>query len=74
MLTNLFLSVLEISLSASLVIAVLLILSPILNKRYTSKWNYWIWIFLALRQFCAFCGNSGTQILTVKTGCTILFS
>ena len=40
MLTNLFLSVLEISLSVSLVIAVLLILSPILNKRYASKWNY----------------------------------
>lgn len=62
MLTNLFLSVLEISLSASLVIAVLLILSPILNKRYASKWNYWIWIFLALRLVIPFHGILGQPV------------
>lgn len=49
MLTNLFLSVLEISLSVSLIVAVLLLFSPLLNRRYASKWSYWIWIFLALR-------------------------
>lgn len=62
MLTNLFLSVLEISLSVSLVIAVLLILSPILNKRYASKWNYWIWIFLALRLVIPFHGILGQPV------------
>ncbi len=49
MLTNLFLSVLEISLSVSLIVAVLLLFSSLLNRRYASKWNYWIWVFLALR-------------------------
>lgn len=46
---DLLLNVVEISLSTSVVIAVLALLSPMLNKRYTAKWKYGIWIALALR-------------------------
>ncbi|MCI8557578.1 MAG: hypothetical protein HFI19_07410 [Lachnospiraceae bacterium] len=73
MLTNLFLSVLEISLSVSLIVAVLLIFSPLLNRRYASKWNYWIWIFLALRLVIPFHliqGQSVTALFQRKSPST----
>lgn len=47
--TGLFLSILETSASVSLIVIGLLLLKPWLNKRYAAKWNYLIWIFLALR-------------------------
>lgn len=47
--TDAFLSILEISASVSLVVLVLLLLGPFVNKRYASKWKCWIWLFLALR-------------------------
>jgi len=46
---DIFLSLLEISVPASLVILVLLVLSPYLNKRYAAKWKYLMWIAVALR-------------------------
>ncbi len=46
---NLFLSFFEISMSTSVVVLALLIFSPILNRRYASKWKYYIWIALAFR-------------------------
>ena len=49
MMKDIFLSVFEISVSASLVILVMLVLSPYLNKRYAAKWKYLIWLALALR-------------------------
>lgn len=42
--TNVFLSFLEISIPISFIIAVLLLLTPFLNKWYAAKWKYWIWI------------------------------
>lgn len=49
MMKNLFLSFFEISVSTSLMVLVLLIAAPLLNRRYASRWNYYIWIALALR-------------------------
>lgn len=46
---DLFLTVTEISLSTSIVILILLALSPVLNRRYAAKWKYGIWLLLALR-------------------------
>lgn len=46
---SLFLLFFEISVSTSLIVLVLLILSPLLNRRYASKWKYYIWIALAFR-------------------------
>lgn len=47
--TDLFLSVLETSLSVSLMIVLMLLLSPLFDRRYAAKWSYLIWIFLAVR-------------------------
>lgn len=54
MITDFFLSVLEISLSTSLIALMLVLLAPLLNKRYAAKWNYFIWVFLALRLLLPF--------------------
>lgn len=55
--TNVFISFLEISIPISFIIAVLLLLTPFLNKRYAAKWKYWIWIVLALRLVVPLGGN-----------------
>lgn len=39
----------EVSLAAGLVIAILLLIRPILGKRYQSKTFYWIWLLISLR-------------------------
>ncbi len=50
MLTNIFL----ISLSMTAVILILLIISPLLNNRFSAKWRYFVWLILALRLIIPF--------------------
>lgn len=57
--TDLFLTILEISASVSLIIVILLSVSPLLDRRYASKWKYLIWIFLAVRLLVPFSGADG---------------
>lgn len=57
MLTNLFLSVVGISISVSLVVLALVLTAPLFNRRYAVKWKYFIWIFLALRLLIPFSGS-----------------
>ncbi|MDE6389144.1 MAG: M56 family metallopeptidase [Lachnospiraceae bacterium] len=45
----LFLSVLDVSVSTGCIIVLLFLFSSFLNKRYSIKWKYMIWIFIALR-------------------------
>jgi beta-lactamase regulating signal transducer with metallopeptidase domain len=45
MLKNIF----AISISMSAVILLLLIVSPLLNKRYSARWRYFVWLILAIR-------------------------
>ncbi|MDE7185575.1 MAG: M56 family metallopeptidase [Lachnospiraceae bacterium] len=52
--TDIFLAVLETTLSSSVVILLLLLLMPFLNRRYAAKWSYYIWIFLAVRLIVPF--------------------
>ena len=54
MLEHIFLSVLSTSLTTSLIIMILMILSPFINRRYAAKWKYWVWILLALRLMIPF--------------------
>ena len=54
MITNLFLNVIAISLSTSLMIVFLLIFAPLLNKRYAIKWKYLIWVVIAVRLIIPF--------------------
>lgn len=51
---DIFLAVLETTLSTSVVILLMLLLMPFLNRRYAAKWSYCIWIFLALRLIVPF--------------------
>lgn len=62
MITSIFLSFFESSISVSLIIVLLLLLAPFLNRRYAAKWKYWIWIVLALRLMIP---PASVRILTV---------
>ena len=42
-------SMVEISLSVSAVLLALFLLEPLLKKRLSVKWRYWIWLVLAVR-------------------------
>ena len=55
--TNWFLSILTVSLSVSLIAAILILGTSFLHKRYAAKWKYWIWIFLAVRLLLPFSGE-----------------
>ncbi len=59
---NIFLYILEISVSVGLIVLVLISFTPFLNKRYAAKWKYLIWIFLAVRLLIPFSGASGQLV------------
>ncbi len=42
-------SLIEVSLTTSVIIAVLLVSIPLVSKRYSPKCRYWIWFFIAVR-------------------------
>lgn len=54
MITNLFLSIFAISISTGLIILLLFVFTPFLNKRYTAKWKYLIWVLIAVRLITPF--------------------
>ncbi len=54
MLERLFISTVEISLSSSLIIIVLLLISPFIKKVYISKWRYLLWLILTIRLIIPF--------------------
>lgn len=51
---GLFQNVVEVALSSSVLIAVLLLLLPLIHKKYTAKWRYWVWLVLAVRLLVPF--------------------
>lgn len=63
--TDLFLSVLGISASVSVLILLLLFLTPLLHKRYAAKWKYMIWCVLAFRLLLPFGGAGGDSAADV---------
>lgn len=46
---NIFLTYLGISATVGIVVLIILLASPFINRRYAAKWKYYIWIFLAIR-------------------------
>jgi hypothetical protein len=54
MLNQLFLSVLEVSLTASIVILAVKLLSFFINKNYAAKWKKLIWLIIAVRLLIPF--------------------
>jgi bla regulator protein BlaR1 len=51
---NLFMTLLGVSVTTSVVILLLKLSSGLFNKTYASKWKYWIWLILALRLIIPF--------------------
>lgn len=49
MLQRIFSNVIEVTLIMSAVIAVLLLLLPLLRRRYTARWRSWVWLLVAVR-------------------------
>lgn len=66
MMKDIFLSLFEISVSASLVIFILLVLSPYLNKSYAAKWKYLMWIAVALRLTIPFHFSLPDRVLVIN--------
>lgn len=48
MLENLFINILEISITSAAAIAVILLISGFSEGRFRKKWRYWVWVFLAV--------------------------
>lgn len=48
---TLFISLLKISAIVSAVGLIICVLSPVMNRCYTAKWKYYIWLILAIRLF-----------------------
>ena len=46
---NLFIDILEMSIPVSVLILLLLAVSPLLKRAYVSKWRYYMWLFVAVR-------------------------
>ena len=42
-------TILEITLSMSMVIVAVLFLSPVIEKRYSARWRYFVWLIIAIR-------------------------
>jgi Antirepressor regulating drug resistance, predicted signal transduction N-terminal membrane component len=54
MLQTIFENVIEVSLTISAVIVILLLLLPWIHKKYSYKWRYWVWLVLAVRLLIPF--------------------
>lgn len=49
MIQRIFVNMLEISLTTSAVIILVCALSPVLEKKYTAKWKYYVWMGIVVR-------------------------
>lgn len=48
MLENLFINILEISITSAAAIGAILLISGLSESRFRKKWRYWVWVFLAV--------------------------
>ena len=51
---KIFMTLLEISAGCSVVILIISLLSTIINRRFTAKWKYFIWLIIAVRLLVPF--------------------
>jgi len=61
--SGIFLNILELSISMMPVIGLLLIISPLINKIYTSTLRYWIWLVISMRLLLPFSLGEGWPVL-----------
>ena len=55
--SSLFSTILEISLAVGIIILLIVILSPWMDKKFTHKWKYYLWLVLAVRLLIPFSDN-----------------
>ena len=46
---EIFLDFLEVSVSMGALAAIVMLLSPMIDKKFSAKWKYWVWLFIAAR-------------------------
>lgn len=63
---SLFSGYLNISVTTSLLVISLLLLTPLLRKRYSAKWTYWIWMVLAIRLLLPFHFSFDKSLIDIK--------
>lgn len=51
---EIFLDFLEVSASMAIIIAVIALFSSLIDKKFSSKWKYWVWLFIAIRLLIPF--------------------
>ncbi len=62
--TTFFNSLLSVTAGASMLIVLVVALSALLGKRYSRKWRYWAWLFIAIRLVLPFDIPLDTSIFT----------
>ena len=62
--TTFFNSLLSVTAGASILIVLVVALSALLGKRYSRKWRYWAWLFIAIRLVLPFDIPLDTSIFT----------
>lgn len=56
----------EISITLGIIIMALMLLFPVLNKRFSAKWRYWIWLILCICLILPFNINLSKPLLILK--------
>ncbi|MBR3953729.1 MAG: hypothetical protein IKJ82_09035 [Oscillospiraceae bacterium] len=51
---EIFLDFLEVSASMAVIIAAIALFSSLIDKKFSAKWKYWIWLFIAARLLVPF--------------------
>ena len=51
---EIFLDFLEVSASMAIIIAVIALFSSLIDKKFSAKWKYWVWLFIAVRLLIPF--------------------
>ena len=61
-----FIDMIEMALPISILISLLLIISPLIKKSFVVKWRYFMWMFIALRLIIPFKLNAFTAPITMR--------
>ncbi|MBQ2899583.1 MAG: hypothetical protein IJE28_07535, partial [Oscillospiraceae bacterium] len=48
MVENLFINIIEISMTSAAAIGIVLLFSNLFENKFRKKWRYWLWVFVAI--------------------------
>ncbi|WMJ88631.1 M56 family metallopeptidase [Anaerocolumna sp. MB42-C2] len=49
MLQEIFLNIINVSITTSILIGIIILMLPLFRKNYSAKWRYWVWLIIAVR-------------------------